>query len=78
MIRFRFPVGAQIIFATTSIRVLRPTQPPIEWVPESPSLGVKWPGCEADHSPRSSAEVKNAWRYTSTSPPMCLHGVVLS
>jgi hypothetical protein len=28
--------------------------------------GVKRPGREADHSPPSSAEVKNAWRYTST------------
>jgi hypothetical protein len=28
--------------------------------------GVKRPGCEADHSPPSSAEVKNAWSYTST------------
>jgi hypothetical protein len=28
-------------------------------------LGVKRPGREADHSPPSSAEVKNAWSYTS-------------
>jgi len=35
------------------------------------------PGREADHSPPSSAEVKNAWSYTST-PPICLHGVVLN
>jgi hypothetical protein len=28
--------------------------------------GVKRPGREADHSPPSSAEVKNAWSYTST------------
>jgi len=28
--------------------------------------GVKRPGREADHSTPSSAEVKNAWRYTST------------
>jgi hypothetical protein len=33
-------------------------------------------GREADHSPPSSAEVKNAWSYTST-PPIFLHGVVL-
>jgi hypothetical protein len=32
------------------------------------SLGVKRPGYEADHSPPSSAEVKNAWSYTSTPP----------
>jgi hypothetical protein len=30
------------------------------------SLGVKRPERKADHSPPSSAEVKNAWSYTST------------
>jgi hypothetical protein len=39
--------------------------------------GVRRPGCEADHSPPSSAEVKNAWSYTSTLP-IRLHGVMLS
>jgi len=29
---------------------------------------VKWPGCEADPSPPSSAEVKRVWSYTSTLP----------
>jgi hypothetical protein len=29
------------------------------------SLGVKRPGREADHSPPASAEIKNAWVYTS-------------
>jgi hypothetical protein len=37
---------------------LWPTQPPIQWVPGAISLGVKRPGREADHSPPSSAEVK--------------------
>jgi hypothetical protein len=41
------------------------------------SLGVKRLGREHDHSPPSSAEVKNAWSYTSTLP-IRLHGVVLS
>jgi hypothetical protein len=49
----------------------------IQWVSGALSLGVKRPGHEADHSPPSSAEVKNAWSYTST-PPIRLHGVVLS
>jgi hypothetical protein len=40
-------------------------------------MGVKRPGREADHSPPSSAEVKNAWHYTSTTP-IRLHSVVLS
>jgi len=37
--------------------------------------GVKWLGCEADHTPSLSAEVKT-WGYDSTPP--CLHGMVLS
>jgi hypothetical protein len=44
---------------------LGPTQLPIQWVPEDLSLGIKRPGREADHSPPSNAEVKNAWIYTS-------------
>jgi hypothetical protein len=58
------------------------------WKPESsdvfitvlstlPSSGVKQSGHETDHSPPSSAEVKNAWSYTSTHP-IRLHGVVLN
>jgi hypothetical protein len=39
--------------------------------------GVKRLGREADHSSPSNAEVKNEWSYTST-PPIRLHGVVLS
>jgi hypothetical protein len=41
------------------------------------SSGVKRPGREADHSPSSNAEVKNAGSYTSTSP-IHVHGMVLS
>jgi hypothetical protein len=41
------------------------TTPPIQWVPGTLSVGVKRPGHESDHSPPSSAEVKNAWSYTS-------------
>jgi hypothetical protein len=29
------------------------------------STGVKWPGCEADHSPLSTAEIKNEWSQPS-------------
>jgi hypothetical protein len=43
-------------FTTASRTALGPTQPPIQWV--RLSLGVKRPGCKADHSPPSSAEVK--------------------
>jgi hypothetical protein len=62
---------------TESRSVLGPTQPPIQWLPRVLYLGVKWPGREAVQSPPSGAEVKNAWSYTST-PPIRLHGVVLS
>jgi hypothetical protein len=65
------------LFATVSRTALEPTQPPNQWVPGYLSLGVKRPGRKADHSPPSSAEVKNAWSYTST-PPIYLHGVVLN
>jgi len=36
--------------------------------------GKKWPGCDLNYWPESSARVKNEWSYTS-SPPKCLHGV---
>jgi hypothetical protein len=64
------------LFTIASRMALRPTQP-IKCIPGSLSLVVKWPGHEADHSSPSSAEVKNAWSYTSTLP-VHLHGMVLS
>jgi hypothetical protein len=54
------------LFTTASRTALGPTKPPIQWVPGALSLGVKRPGREADYSPPSTAEVKNAWSYTST------------
>jgi hypothetical protein len=52
-------LGLAIFLWTTASRTaLGPTQPPIQWVPGALSLGVKRPVCEADHSPPSSAEVK--------------------
>jgi hypothetical protein len=53
------------LFTTASRTALGLAQPPIQWVTEALSLGVKRPGREADHSPPSSAEVKNTWSYTS-------------
>jgi hypothetical protein len=65
------------LFTPASRTALGPTQPHIQWVAGVPFLGVKRPGREDDHSPPSSAEVKKAWSYTTT-PPIRLHGMVLS
>jgi hypothetical protein len=59
-----------------SLRHLGPTQSPIQWVPGDLSPVVKRLGHEADHS-SISAEFKSAWSVTST-PPVCVHGVVLN
>jgi hypothetical protein len=58
VLRFDSQRGLGIFLFTASRTALGPTQPPIEWVPGAFSLGVKRPGREADHSPPSSAEVK--------------------
>jgi hypothetical protein len=44
-----------------------PTKPPLQWY-RLPPPGVNRPGCEVDHSTPCSAEVKNKWSYTSTTP----------
>jgi hypothetical protein len=46
------------LFTTASRTALVPTQPPIQRVTGALSLELKRPGREADHSPPSSAEVK--------------------
>jgi hypothetical protein len=56
------------LFSKSSRLALGSTQPPIQWVPEALSPGVKRLGREADHSPPTSAEVKKMWIYTSTPP----------
>jgi hypothetical protein len=60
-------------FSSASRPALEPSQPPIQWVP-----GVNRPRREGDHSPASTAEVKNAWRYTSTPHSSPWHGAWLS
>jgi hypothetical protein len=51
----------QSIFPLTSVSrpALRPTQPPVKWVPWVLSRDKARPARDADHSPTSSAEVKN-------------------
>jgi hypothetical protein len=64
---FDFRQGLGIfLFTTVSRTALGPTQPPIQWIP-GVFPGVKQLGREADHSPPTSAGVKNAWNYTFTS-----------
>jgi hypothetical protein len=65
------------LFTTTSRTALGPTQPPIQWERWVLSFAVKRPAREADHSPPSTTEVKNALSYTST-PPIRLNSVVIS
>jgi hypothetical protein len=64
------------LFTTASRPAVGSIQPPIQWVPGALSLGLKRQARQADHSPPSSAEVKNECSYNSTSP-IRLHGVVL-
>jgi hypothetical protein len=64
--------GKYFLLSAESRPAPGPTQPPIQWIPRTITLGIKiqWiprtitlgikrPGREADHSPPSSAEVKN-------------------
>jgi hypothetical protein len=46
------------LFTTASSTALVPTKPPIQCLPGDLYPRVKWPGRKADHSPSSSAEVK--------------------
>jgi hypothetical protein len=55
-------------FALDSRPALGPTESPIQWVPWALSLGVKRPGREADHSPPSSAEIKECVELYIHSP----------
>jgi len=56
------------LFSGKSKPVLGPSLPPMKWVPGS------FPGRNVDHSPPSTAEVKNKWNYTSP-PPIWVYGV---
>jgi hypothetical protein len=68
-LRVQVPRGVKNFhFFMSSRLALGLTQPPIQWVVGSLSLGVKRPGREADHSPPTSAKGKKTWVYTSTPP----------
>jgi hypothetical protein len=63
-------------FRIASGPALRPTQPPIYWVPKALSTKVKRLGREAEQSPPSSVEVKNGGALPPL--PICLHGIVFN
>jgi hypothetical protein len=69
-----FKILEVIVALKTPRQSPRHIKPPIQWVPGALIPGVNGPGCKADHSPLSSAEVRNELSYTST-PPVCLHGM---
>jgi hypothetical protein len=60
--------GSSKIFRLSMLSrpLLGPTEPPVQWVLGALPPGVKQPGLEADHSPPTSAKVKNTWIYVST------------
>jgi hypothetical protein len=74
MIGVRMPAGGGNF--SYHHRAPEPTRPPIQWVQRSLSLEIKRPERETDHSPPSSAEVKEFVELYLHSP-ICLHGVVL-
>jgi len=49
----------RVQFTTMSRPSPGPTQPPFQWSPGALTPGINQPGHEGDHSPPSSAEVKN-------------------
>jgi hypothetical protein len=64
----RLEIQGFFLFTTASRPALGPTHPPTLWVPRVLSPRAKWPGREANHSPPTRAEIKNAWNYTPTPP----------
>jgi hypothetical protein len=51
--------GKNFHFSMSSRPALGPTQSPIQWAPWALSPWVKWPGCEVDHWPPTSAKGKH-------------------
>jgi hypothetical protein len=67
-LRFDSRRGLGIFLFIASRTALGPTQPPMQWVSGAPSLWIRRPGREADHSPPSSAEVKECLELYLHSP----------
>jgi hypothetical protein len=77
-LQFDSQQGQEIFLFTIVFRpALRPAQPPIQQLLGALSLGVKLQVHESDHSPPSSAAVKNGGAIYLHSP-IHLHGMVLN
>lgn len=48
------------------------SQPPIQWIPDAVSQGIKCPGGETDRSPSINSEITKTWIYISTNPNVFL------
>jgi hypothetical protein len=57
----QFSAGARdFFFSKASIPALGPIQRPIQWVAGGAlSQGLRWPGCEVDHTPPANAKFGN-------------------
>jgi hypothetical protein len=55
------------LFIAASETAVGSTQPPVQWIPGALSLGMEWLGREADHSPPSTAQVKDCVELYSQS-----------
>jgi len=76
--RFGSQKKQQFFLFTTAWRpTLRSTQPLIRWIPGALSPGIKLMGCEADHSPQSSAKLKESVEL-HLHPAIRFRGVVLN
>jgi hypothetical protein len=76
---FDFRQGREILLYSSASRpALGPTQPPIQRVPGVLSPVVKRPGYEANHSPPSSAELKNGGAIFSLPHMFLRHSAYLN
>jgi hypothetical protein len=66
---FDSPAGVEFYLSSIASLPARGAQPPIQWVPEALSPGLKRPGRVANHSPPSNAEVKNGGDTRTSNPP---------
>jgi hypothetical protein len=63
------PGRGRDLFSTEARPSLQPTQPPLQWLPVAPSLGLKWAWCEPDHLHPFSADI---------TPRRCVLNVILN